>query len=59
MDALEKLTRCQRFVIVEHFYNDKSLRQIARENKLAYSTVYEIYHAALAKLRKELNFLKD
>ena len=52
--ALTKLTRLQKQVIIEHFYNGKSLRQIAREREVSISTIVEIKTKALKKLRKEL-----
>ena len=52
--ALTKLTRLQKQVIIEHFYNGKSLRQIAREREVSISTIVEIKSKALKKLRKEL-----
>lgn len=52
--ALTKLTRLQKQVIIEHFYNGKSLRQIAREREVSISTIVEIKTKALKNLRKEL-----
>lgn len=52
--ALTKLTRLQKQVIIEHFYNGKSLRQIAREREVSISTIVEIKSKALKILRKEL-----
>ena len=52
--ALTKLTRLQKQVIIEHFYNGKSLRQIAREREVSISTIVEIKSKALKKVRKEL-----
>ena len=52
--ALTKLTRLQKQVIIEHFYNGKSLRQIAREREVSISTIVEIKAKALKNLRKEL-----
>ena len=52
--ALTKLTRLQKQVVIEHFYNGKSLRQIARERQVSISTIVEIKTKALKNLRKEL-----
>lgn len=52
--ALTKLTRLQKQVVIEHFYNGKSLRQIAREREVSISTIVEIKTKALKNLRKEL-----
>lgn len=52
--ALEKLTKLQKQVIIEHFYNEKSLRQIARERGTSISTIVEIKSRALNNLRKEI-----
>lgn len=41
-------------MIIEHFYNGKSLRQIAREREVSISTIVEIKAKALKILRKEL-----
>ena len=52
--ALNKLTKLQQQVIIEHFYNEKSLRQIARERRTSISTIVEIKSRALNNLRKEI-----
>ncbi len=52
--ALDKLTKLQKQVIIEHFYNEKSLRQIARERGTSISTIVEIKSRALNNLRKEI-----
>ena len=52
--ALEKLTKLQKQVIIEQFYNEKSLRQIARERGTSISTIVEIKSRALNNLRKEI-----
>jgi len=57
-DEIKKLPGRQRQVIIEYFYNDKSLRQIASENNLAITTVVESYHSALDKLRNKLSEFK-
>lgn len=50
--AINKLPKRQKETIVEYFYKDKSLRQIAREKHLNDKTVRESYHSALENLRK-------
>ena len=48
--AIKKLPPKQQKVIFEHFWNDKSLREISRELNVHISTVAEAYHTAMAKL---------
>lgn len=50
--AINKLPKRQKETIVEYFYKDKSLRQIAREKHLNDKTVRESYHSGLEKLKK-------
>lgn len=50
--AIKQLPRRQKETIIEHFYQDKSLRQIAREKKISEKTVRESYHSGLEKLKK-------
>ena len=50
--AINKLPKRQKETIVEYFYKNKSLRQIAREKHLNDKTVRESYHFALENLRK-------
>lgn len=50
--AIKKLPNRQKETIIEHFYNAKSLRQIAREKHLNEKTIRESYHAALKNLKK-------
>ncbi len=52
--AIGTLPERQRQVIVEYFYNDKSLRKIARENNISITTIRESFHSALKKLRDKL-----
>lgn len=54
-DEIKKLPGRQRQVIIEFFYNGKSLRQIATENNLAITTIVESYHNALNKLKNNLS----
>ena len=49
-DAVLSLPKIQKVVIVEFFWNDKSLRQISRERNVSITTVRESYHSAMAKL---------
>lgn len=50
LDAIDKLTYLQRETIMQHFYQEKSLRQIARERGVNEKTVNESYHSAIKKL---------
>lgn len=50
--AIKKLPNRQKETIIEHFYKDKSLRQIAREKHLNEKTIRESYHSALKNLKK-------
>lgn len=52
--AINALPKRERQVIIDYFYKDKSLRQIARENHLSITTIRESYHAAIKRLRKKL-----
>ncbi len=56
-EAINKLPEKQRIVIIEVFWNEKSLRQIARERNVNESTVRQAYHSAMAKLCVWLDFL--
>lgn len=49
-EAVYKLPTVQKIVIYEHFWNEKSLRQIARDRNVSITTVRESYHSAMAKL---------
>ncbi len=49
-EAVASLSNRQRFVIIKHFWNNKSLREISRETGLHLSSVAETYHRALARL---------
>ena len=57
--AVDSLPPKQKFVIIEYFWKNKSLRDIARENNLHLSTVAESYHSAMAKLGVMLKELQD
>ena len=57
--AVNSLPPRQRFVIKEHFWKNKSLRQIAKENNLHLSSVAEAYHSAMSKLGVLLKNIYD
>jgi len=50
MKAINKLTYLQRETIIKYFYQEKSLRQIARERGVNEKTVNESYHSAIKRL---------
>ena len=50
MKAINKLTYLQRETIIKYFYQEESLRQIARERGVNKKTVRECYHSAIKKL---------
>jgi len=50
MKAINKLTYLQRETIIKYFYQEESLRQIARERGVNEKTVRECYHSAIKKL---------
>ncbi len=52
--AVNVIPKRQKEVIMEHFYENKSLRKIAREKKLNDKTVRESYHSAISNLRKRI-----
>lgn len=54
LKAIESLPPKQKLVIIEHFYNKKSFRTIAKENNRAISTIMENYQLALKNLRENL-----
>lgn len=58
-DAIKKLTKIQQHIIIEHFWNEKSLRQIAREKKQNIKSVLKSYHLALKKLIKIIDFFDE
>ncbi len=49
--AISQLKPIQRERLVKYFFYGKNLRQIAKEEGKAYSTIYESYESALKKLR--------
>jgi len=53
--AIELLPPKQKLVIIEHFYNKKSFRTIAKENNRAVSTIVENCQLALKNLREDLS----
>ena len=57
--AVGNLTKKQKAVIYKVFWEDKSLREIAREMKVHHSSVEEVYSAGLKKMKKFLFFLKN
>ena len=58
-EAVNSLPKRQKFVIVEHFWNNKSLREISRETGLHLSSIAESYHSAMAKLGVLLKEISD
>ncbi len=48
--AVSKLPDKQKFVIIEYFWKNKSLRQIAKERNVSLTTIREAYHSAMSKL---------
>lgn len=50
LNAINKLTYLQKQTIIQYFYLEKSLRQIARERGVNEKTVRECYHSAIKKL---------
>ena len=58
-EAVNSLPKRQKFVIVEHFWNNKSLREISRETGLHLSSIAESYHSAMAKLGVLLKEIND
>lgn len=58
-EAVNSLPKRQKFVIFEHFWNNKSLREISRETGLHLSSIAESYHSAMAKLGVLLKEIND
>ena len=58
-EAVHSLPKRQKFVIVEHFWNNKSLREISWETGLHLSSIAESYHSAMAKLGVLLKEIND
>lgn len=54
MNSLNKLTKKQKHVVIEHILNEKSFRKIALELNVHHSTISEIYKASIVKLQKIL-----
>lgn len=50
--AINKLPKRQKETIVEYFYKNKSLRQIAKDKHLNQKTICESYHSAIKNLKK-------
>ena len=57
--AVSKLPEKQRLVIIDYFWNNKSLRQIAKERNVSLTTIRESYHSAMAKLCVWLEDIND
>lgn len=58
-NAIKQLTKTQQYIIYEHFWKDKSLRQIARDKKQNIKSVLKSYHLALKKLTKIIDFFDE
>ena len=58
-ESVNSFPKRQKFVIVEHFWNNKSLREISRETGLHLSSIAESYHSAMAKLGVLLKEIND
>lgn len=58
-NAINRLPKIQKLIIFEYFWNNKSLREIARERNVDESSVREGYHSAMAKLCVWLDELND
>lgn len=58
-NAINRLPKVQRIIIFEYFWNNKSLREIARERNVDESSIREGYHSAMAKLSVWLDELND
>ena len=54
--AIDKLTDKQRYVIVNHYYNKKSLVKIAKELKINEGAVRQLKFRAILSLKR---FLED
>lgn len=54
--AISKLTEKQRYVIINHYYNKKSLSAIAKNLKMNDNAVYQLKVRALLSLRR---FMED
>ena len=48
--AIKKLSFLQQQTIIQYFYQEKTLRQIARERGVNEKTIRESYHSAIKKL---------
>lgn len=53
--AIEKLSTKQKEVIIEYYFNEKSLKSIARYKNLCYQSLVKLKARALKRLRKELD----
>lgn len=53
-DALEKLSRRERDVVLLHYYGGETLRTIAEKLQLSYATVKLAHASALRQLRRSL-----
>lgn len=54
-DALESLDERARYIIVQRFYHDKSLKDIAEEMNISYSYVKVLQQKALERMKKILS----
>ena len=53
-EAIYKLTTKQQQVIIEHFWNNKSLNSIAKDRGVSSTAIKKIYHSSLVKLKRYL-----
>ena len=54
--ALEKLPERERMLIVLHYYQEKTLKEVALQLGMSYANVKIVHAKALDKLRKNLSF---
>ena len=56
-NAILELSKPQQYIIIEYFWNNKSLRQIAREKGVCIHSIHKSYLLALEKLKEKLKNL--
>ncbi len=50
-DALEELDERSRMIIIQHYYNEISLKELAQKLGMSYSNIKIIHHKALQKMK--------
>lgn len=53
-DALEELDERSRMIMIQHYYNEITLKELAQNLGMSYSNIKIIHHKALQEMKKKL-----